>query len=241
RTTLGVAVPHALQDRPTRAGGSPDRRRRRGLLPAAGLVAAGVTASWALLSGLPSLPGLPFGEDEVDRSTPVLLQSLTDLEEYHAATGTFQVVVDLERDTRWVPSVVSGERTTFLATGSVDAVVDLTALDSSAVQTSADGRRVVFVLPAARLDEADVDLERSRVLSRERGLLDRLGGVLADSPTSERRVAALAEDRLDQAAAESDLLRRAEENTRAMLTGMATSLGYDDVEVRFATTDPSAQ
>jgi hypothetical protein len=41
---------------------------------------------------------------------------------------------------------------------------------------------------------------------------------------------ALAEDRL---AADSDLRERAEINTRAMLTGLAESLGVDQVEVRF--------
>ena len=47
-------------------------------------------------------------------------------------------------------------------------------------------------------------------------------------------------DRLTAAAAESDLRERAETNTRAMLTGLARSLGVDDVEVRFAETADSA-
>lgn len=226
-------MPHALLDRLTPRATAPRRRR---LLPLA-LVAATAVAGAGLVRGLDLVPDLPFGRTDVDRSTPALLTSLADLEEYHAATGDFQVVVDLERDTRWVPSVVSGERTSYLATGSVDAVVDFTGVDGSAVTTSADGRSVVFSLPAARLDEADVDLARSRVLARDRGVVERLGGVLSDSPTSERQVAALAEDRLDAAAAESDLLQRAEDNTREMLTALARSLGYTDVTVTFDAQD----
>ena len=213
---------------------SPDtgaRRRRAVVLLLAVLV--GIALVSALLRGLPGWPGTPFGEDEVDRSTPALLTSLEDLDEYHAATGSFQVVVDLERDVRWVPSLVSGERTTFLATGSVDAVVDFRGLDGSAVVPSADRRSVTITLPAARLGEADVDLENSRVLSRDRGALDRLGGVFRDSPTSEREVTVLAETKLDAAAAESDLRQRAEDNTRSMLTGLAGALGYEEVIVRF--------
>ena len=58
-----------------------------------------------------------FGQEVVDRSTTPLLLALEDLHEYHAATGTFQVVVDREVHTRYVPSVISGERVEFLATG----------------------------------------------------------------------------------------------------------------------------
>jgi len=218
------------QDRPPPTGGS--GRAARVVRPVLLVVGALLLAGF-LLRSLPGWPGLPFGEEEVDRSTPALLTSLSDLEEYHAATGTFQVVVDVERDTRLLPSVLSGERTVFLATGSVDAVVDFTGLDGSAVSTSADGERVTISLPPARLDQADVDLPNSRVLSRDRGVLDRVGGLFSDSPTSERQVAALAEDKLDAAAADSELRERGEDNTRAMLEGLARALGYSEVVVRF--------
>lgn len=225
-----------LLDQDDRRTAPPARRARRAVLPLL-LVAAALLLGALLLRSLPGWPGWPFGSEEVDRSGPVLLTSLTDLEEYHAATGTFQVVVDVERDAGWLPSLLSGERTIFLATGDVDAVVDFTGLDSGAVTTSDDGETVTISLPPARLDEADVDLDSSRVLSRDRGVLDRVGGIFSDNPTSEREVSALAEDKLDAAAAESDLLERAEENTREMLTGLARALGYSEVVVRYDAAD----
>lgn len=226
-----------LAERPASVRTDDERPRRSGARLA--LVGGGVVL--ALLTGLtlkgldalPGFPELPWGSQQVDRSTPPLLTALEDLEEYHAATGTFQVVVDLERDDRWLPGALSGERTIYLATGSVDAVVDLTGLDASAVTLSEDGQSATIVLPPARLEAADVDLANSRVVSRDRGLLDRVGGAFRDSPTSEREVAALAERRLDAAAASSDLRERAEENTEQMLTGLARSLGVEDVVVRF--------
>ena len=111
------------------------RVRRSGWMVAALLVAALAVGGLAG-RGLDLLPGLPFGTQTVDRSTPTLLTSLADLERYHAATGSFQVVVDLEKDVRWVPSAIRGERTTFLATGSVDAYVDFRGLSGSAVEGS---------------------------------------------------------------------------------------------------------
>jgi hypothetical protein len=71
------------------------------------------------------------------------------------------------------------------------------------------------------------------VFSRERGLLDRLGSVLSDNPTSERELYRLAQAKMQAAAAQSDLAARAEQNTRAMLVTMLRSLGYREVTVTF--------
>jgi len=224
-------VPTALQDRPT-ATALPRRTARRGrtvlLATAAVLGGLVVVGAERALDALPALA--PFEEQVVDRSRPALLESLTDLDELHAAKGTFSVVVDLEHDVRNVPALLAGERTTYLAVGSVDGLVDLGALDGRAVAT--DGTAATIVLPAPRLDEPRIDLAQSRVLSRDRGLVDRVAGALSDEPTSERDVALLAQDRLTAAAAESDLLERAEASTRATLTELARSLGYTDVTER---------
>jgi hypothetical protein len=75
------------------------------------------------------------------------------------------------------------------------------------------------------------------VLDRDRGVVDRVGGLFSENPTSEREVAALAEGKLDDAAAASDLRERTEENTRAMLTSLARSLGFEQVVVEFDAAD----
>lgn len=181
---------------------------------------------------LPSFSN-PFREETVDRTGPTLLQALEDLSEYRAAEGQFQVVVDVEDDTRFVPSVLKGERTTFLATGSVAASVDFSGLDADAIDVSADGGAVRVVLPRAVLSEPTVDPESSYVVDRDRGLLDRVGGAFSDDPTSERELYLVAEERLAEAAGEADLVARAEQNTELMLTTMLESLGYEQVTVTF--------
>src|SRR3712207_2791309 len=106
-------MPTLLQNRPVLGDPAPRRRRRvRARLVAAGIgLAVLVPAGFQVADWLPD----PLGQDVVDRSTPPLLLALEDLAEYHAATGTFQVVVDRELDTRYVPDVISGERVSFLA------------------------------------------------------------------------------------------------------------------------------
>lgn len=206
----------------------------------AGPVVAAVVVVVALVFGLGRLGDLlpdlrnPFATETVDRTQPAVLKALEDLNEYKAASGNYQVIVDLERDARYLPSVVKGERTLFVGVGSVDAGVDFSGLGPEAVVVSADRRAVTVTLPPARLSEARVDPGRSYVYERQRGLLDRIGSALSDNPSSERELYILTEQRLEAAAAEgSDLVDRAEQNTRAMLEGLLRSLGFTAVDVRF--------
>ena len=216
-------------------GWPPPRRRSRVRLVALVVLALVLFVAWSGLSGLrlwPSFPN-PFATREVDRSQPVLLKAIEDLEVYKAATGNFQVVVDLEESSRLLPLAIKGQRTLFVAGGSVDAEVDFSTLDEGAIKVSGDGTRAEIILPRARLTEARVDPSQSQVFSRERGLLDRLGSVLSDNPTSERELYRLAQEKMQAAAAESDLATRAENNTRAMLESMLRSLGFTEVSVTF--------
>jgi hypothetical protein len=196
----------------------------------AALLAVAALGVDRVLDALPSF-GNPLQEQTVDRQRPALQLALTDLSDYRAAQGSYQVVVDREKDVPYVPGVVKGERTTYLAVGTVDGMVDFRGLGEGAVQVR--GQAVTITLPPPRLAAPAVDLEQSRVISRDRGVLDRIGGAFSDNPTSERSVARAAEGKLTTAAAESDLLRRSEQNTRSMLTGLAASFGYTDVTVRF--------
>ncbi len=193
----------------------------------------GLAAGLARLDDLvPSLPN-PFAQNSVDHSPPAVLRAVEDLSEYRAATGYFQVIVDLEEDAKFLPSLVRGERTLFMATGTVDAAVDFSGIGQEAVKVTDNGRAVEIDLPTPRLTPARVDPARSHVVSRDRGILDRLGSVFADSPTGERQLYLLAERKLQAAAQEGDIVRRAEDNTRAMLETMLRSLGFTEVTVRF--------
>jgi len=198
------------------------------------LIAAAVVG---LAGGLPSLN--PFAEEERDRSQPAILKSIAPLSEFRAATANLQVVIDVERDAKYLPGFLKGERTLFVAAGNVDAKVDFRRLKGDAIEVSEDRRSVTITLPRPVLTEARVDPERSRVFDRERGLLDRAGGVFEDSPTSERDLFVLAERKLLEAArADPSLLRSAERTTRETLTGLLRGLGFERVTIRFTAPPP---
>ncbi|TCB99582.1 DUF4230 domain-containing protein [Micromonospora zingiberis] len=175
----------------------------------------------------------PFSKEQTDRSQPALLESMQDLSRYVAAEGNFQVVVDLQNDRRHVPDWLLNQRTLFVGAGSVEAYVDFGTLTEGAIVQSADGKSVEIKLPAPQLAETNLDLDKSYVFAEERGLLNRVGDLVAGDPNRQQQVYRLAEDRITAAARESGLAARAEGNTRKMLEGLLTSLGFERVSVTY--------
>lgn len=184
------------------------------------------------LSVLPGLKDL-FGTEAQDRSGPALLESIQDISRYDAATGNFQVVVDLEKDARFLPDAVRGSRTLYVGAGTVDAYVDLGKLGKDDVQVDEDRTSATLRLPHARLGTPALDPERSYAVSKQRGLLDRLGDLFSDNPNSEQAVQKLAVRHIGDAAKESGLTARAESNTTGMLEGLLRSLGFTKVEIAY--------
>jgi len=190
-----------------------------------GLIA--VVAGWR-----PSLN--PFKERTIDRSSPAVLRSLEDLSQYHAAGAHFEVVVDLEQDTKWLPSALKGERTLFVGVGTVDAMVDFSHLDAGAVKVSPDRRSVSIELPNPTLSSPQLDLDHSYVVARQRGVLDRVGGPVG-GVSSDKALYQKASTKMTQAAqTDGQVLDLGRKNTTAMLRGLLGALGFTNVQVTYA-------
>lgn len=192
-----------------------------------------------LLAGLrlAVLPGLGdiFGEETNDRSGPALLESIQDMSRYDAASGNFQVVVDLEKDTKYLPDAIRGSRTLYVGAGTVDAYVDLGKVGKNDVTVNDDRTSATLNLPHAQLGKAALDADRSYAVSKQRGLLDRFGDLFSDNPNSEQAVQKLAVKHITTAAKKSELTKRAETNTTNMLQGLLGSLGFKEVRVSYGT------
>jgi hypothetical protein len=175
----------------------------------------------------------PFASETIVRSQPAILKSIEDIGEFRAATGNFEVVVDLHEDTQ-LPDELLGERTLFVAAGSVDAGVDLSAVAEDDIEISDDRRSATITLPHARLFEPELDLERSYVYDRKEGFLNTIGGVFGDDDGYQQELNLLAEQKIREAAQRgSGLVPRAEDNTREMLESLLGSLGFTSVAIRF--------
>lgn len=194
------------------------------------LAAVGLAAVFLLAGNLFGF--LDFGEKTIDRSQPPLLISLTDLAEYRAASANFQIVVDLEKDTKYLPDFIKGQRVIMVAAGNVDASVDFSALRDENVEVSADRRTVRITLPAPKLTDVRLDNDKTYVADRQRGLADRIAGVFGN-PANDQFLYQAAEDKLAEAAKTSTILDLAKTNTRAMLTSLLKSLGFENVTITF--------
>lgn len=197
------------------------------------IVAMGLSAGFvirAIGDANPFKNGL-VTQQTIDRSGPAVLKAVNDLGTFQAASGYYEVVIDVEHHTDHVPSFLSGSRILFVAAGNVDVSVDLASLGSGAVTVNKDRTAATITLPKPKLAPARLDLGRSYVYSQEQGLVDHLRG---GSAQDMKEVYDLSTRRLDEAARQSgELTTRAETNTRTMLQGLLHSLGYSDVTVTF--------
>jgi hypothetical protein len=196
-------------------------------------VVVAIVLGMTAIGVLPHLKN-PFGSRTTDRSQPALLKSIQDMSRFVAAQGNFQVIIDVQNDKKYIPDFLVNDRTLFVAVGSVEAYVDFASIGQGAITESADHRTVTIKLPAPQLNKPSLDHEKSYVFAQQKGALNRLGDVFSNDPNKLQQLYQLGEQKIVEAAKDSELAQRAEENTRKMLDGMLRSLGYTSVTITFA-------
>ena len=210
-------------------------------VPRIGGIVAAIVAVLVLvvvLSAVHLLPQLrnPFAETTTVRSQPVILKSITSLSRYEAASGSFEVVVDLTKRTSLIPSFLEGSETLFIGQGTDIAVVDFSGLRNQAITVNANRTAVTVTLPKAQLEPAALNVNQSYVYAQQQGLFNRIGNFFSGNPNSQQQVYQIAQQKIQAAARQSPLLAEAQKNTEGMLTGMLTSLGFQRVTVSFGGT-----
>jgi hypothetical protein len=204
-------------------------RLSRWLATIAGIVVLALAAS--AIHILPQLRN-PFAETTTVRSGPVILKSITELHRYEAASGEFQVVVDVTSSS-FLPSFLQGSETLFIGIGTENSYVDFSTLGPSAVQVSPDRLSATIKLPHAQLEPANLDVQQSYVFGQQQGLFTRLGNLFGGNPNGQQQVYVLATQKIEDAAKQSQLVADAERNTTNMLTGLLHSLGFTSVTVTY--------
>ncbi|HKN96716.1 MAG TPA: DUF4230 domain-containing protein [Pseudonocardiaceae bacterium] len=210
------------------------------------LVAAGIVVVVALAvalvgSAVHLFPQLrnPFAEQTTERSGPVLLTSIQQLSRYEAASGTFQVVVDISSGSSFLPRFLVGSDTMFIGVGTDNAFVDFGRLKGDDVRVSPDRTAATLTLPPAQLEQANLNVKQSYVFAQQQGLFTRVNQFLSGNPNSQQALYELAQREIHAAATRSRIVADAERNTRTMLTSLLQSLGFSTITVNFTAGNPS--
>jgi hypothetical protein len=132
-------------------------------------------------------------------------------------------IVTGQKDTPFLPNFLAGDRLLMLVHGQVVAGVDFSSLRGSDIRV--DGKTVHIHLPAPRVLMTRLDNAKTRVYSRETGLL------VPVDPNLETQVRQEAERELLVEAVEGGILTTARQNAQSTVTGLLLGLGFDHVEV----------
>jgi hypothetical protein len=231
------AVDERFTDEPP-ADAEPPRRRGRGagcLFWLAGLIALIlVVGVGAKITGLwPDIHN-PFQKKTEDKSQPTLLLSIQDLSRFEAATGNFQVIIDQKDTIKYVPDFIYSNRVLFVAAGSVDAYVDFSNISEGDIKADPDTKSVEVHLPAPQLEDVNLDQDNTYVYDASEGLGNKVKDFFSGDANKMQKFYQLGEDRIAQAAQDSDLRQRAGDNTKKMLEQLLRSLGYTIITITVA-------
>lgn len=203
-----------------------EQARRTGWLPwlvIGVLVTLLVTGSVATFDPLGSL--LDRG-GEIDRSGPVIVQSVRRLSELSTVEVVESTTVEKGQDRGWL-DWATGDRIFLFAVARISAGVDLSMVDDADVTIDEEANAISLRLPSPGITGIEVDNDQTRVYDRDTGVLT--GG----DDDLERTARLAAEDLMVDAALEDGLLERARDNTELALTELFTSAGFDEVEITF--------
>jgi len=227
-------APDQMPFAPSQGPAAPARRGTGSLVALVATVAV-LVAGVVVIAAVHLLPHIrnPFAESTTVRSQPTLLKSITSLSRYQAASGSFQVIVDLSRKTPYLPSFLEGSQTLFVGQGTVTAYDDFSRLARGDIQLSPGRTAVTVRLPQPQLEPATLNVRQSYVFAQQQGLLNRIGNLFSGNPGSQQQVYIAAQQKIQAAASHSPLLAQAKKNTTSMLTSMLHSLGFRHVTVTF--------
>jgi hypothetical protein len=161
-----------------------------------------------------------FGEGDQG----AVITQIRELRRLESVAFNIDKVVTGERSSL-LPSMLTGDRILMIVRGEVVAGVDLSKLNDADIRV--DRSTIRIRLPYAEVFSTRIDNNKTRVYSRETGLL-----VQAD-PNLETEVRRAAERDIQAAALEDGILAMAANNARTTVQTLCRALGYRNIDVDF--------
>jgi Protein of unknown function (DUF4230) len=158
----------------------------------------------------------------IDVSQPTVVDRIQQLQRLETVVYTMDKIVSGAKENPIFPDFLAGDRLLLLVHGEVVAGIGFSSLKPGDV--SVEGRHVHLHLPAAQVFSTRLDSAKTRVYSRQTGLL------VPTDPNLESQVRQEAERQLLEAALADGILHTAQQNASATITSLLQGLGFEKID-----------
>ena len=174
----------------------------------------------ALLSHLWS--AVTGGTLSIDVSQPTVVDRIQRLQRLETVVYTMDKLVTGAKENPIFPDFLAGDRLLMMVHGEVVAGIDFSNLKLDDVRV--DGKQIHLHLPAAQVFSTRLDSAKTRVYSRQTGLL------VPTDPNLETQVRQEAERQMQEAALADGILRTAQQNAASTTRSLLQGLGFEKID-----------
>jgi Protein of unknown function (DUF4230) len=158
----------------------------------------------------------------IDVSQPTVVDRIQRLQRLETVVYTMDKLVTGAKENPLLPDFLTGDRLLMMVHGEVVAGIDFSNLKPDDVKV--DGKHVHLHLPAAQVFSTRLDSGKTRVYSRQTGVL------VPTDPNLETQVRQEAERQLQEAALADGILRTAQQNADATIRSLLQGLGFETID-----------
>jgi hypothetical protein len=158
----------------------------------------------------------------IDVSQPTVVDRIQRLQRLETVIYTMDKIVTGAKENPVLPNFLAGDRLLMLVHGEVVAGIDFSNLKPGDVKVG--GKQVHLRLPPPQIFSTRIDSAKTRVYSRQTGLL------VPTDPDLETQVRQEAERQLKEAAMADGILRNAQQNAASTILSLLQGLGFEKIE-----------
>ena len=158
----------------------------------------------------------------IDVSQPTVVDRIQRLQRLETVVYTMDKLVTGAKENPIFPDFLAGDRLLMMVHGEVVAGIDFSNLKPDDVKV--DGKHVHLHLPAAQVFSTRLDSGKTRVYSRQTGVL------VPTDPNLETQVRQEAERQMQQAALADGILRTAQQNAASTIRSLLQGLGFENID-----------
>jgi Protein of unknown function (DUF4230) len=158
----------------------------------------------------------------IDVSRPNVVDRIQRLQRLETVVYTMDKLVTGAKENPLLPDFLTGDRLLMMVHGEVVAGIDFSNLKPDDVKV--DGKQIHLHLPAAQVFSTRLDSAKTRVYSRQTGVL------VPTDPNLETQVRQESERQMQQAALADGILRTAQQNAASTIRSLLQGLGFERID-----------